>query len=152
MEYWKESSEDPLLHRRGSAQIKTRGQTSFQKPPILRTKTQTRRQNNLEKKKKKQQETDWLTDTTEMGMAWRPQERYLLKNSGSEDLMQPWELYCCSFQKGYDERRQYLTDTAQEFHTPLDFPGDAVDKNPPANAGHTSSIPGLGRFHMPWSN
>ena len=53
IEYWKESSEDPLLHRRGSAQIKTRGQTSFQKPPILRTKTQTRRQNNLERKKKK---------------------------------------------------------------------------------------------------
>jgi len=29
-----------------------------------------------------------------------------------------------------------------------DLPGDAVDKNPPANAGDTGLIPGLGRFHM----
>ena len=34
----------------------------------------------------------------------------------------------------------------------LDFPGDAVVKNPPANAGDTGSSPGLGRFHMLWSN
>ena len=27
-----------------------------------------------------------------------------------------------------------------------------MDKNPPANAGDTGSIPGLGRFHMPWSS
>ena len=27
-----------------------------------------------------------------------------------------------------------------------------VGKNPPANAGDTGSIPGLGRFHMPWTN
>ena len=33
-----------------------------------------------------------------------------------------------------------------------DFPGGAVDKNPPANAGDRSSAPGPGRFHMPWSN
>ena len=33
-----------------------------------------------------------------------------------------------------------------------DFPGGAVVKNPPANAGDTGSIPGLGRSHMPWSN
>ena len=32
-----------------------------------------------------------------------------------------------------------------------DFPGGAVDKNPPANAGDMGSIPGAGRFHMPWS-
>ena len=31
-------------------------------------------------------------------------------------------------------------------------PGDAVVKNPPANAGDTGSITGLGRFHMPQSN
>ena len=30
-----------------------------------------------------------------------------------------------------------------------DFPGDAVDKNLPANAGDTGSIPGLGKVHMP---
>ena len=33
-----------------------------------------------------------------------------------------------------------------------DFPGGAVVKNPPANAGDTGSIPALGRSHMPWSN
>ena len=32
------------------------------------------------------------------------------------------------------------------------FPGGAVVKNPPANAGDTGSSPGLGRFHMPRSN
>ena len=33
-----------------------------------------------------------------------------------------------------------------------DFPGGAVVKNPPANAGDMDSSPGLGRSHMPWSN
>ena len=33
-----------------------------------------------------------------------------------------------------------------------DFPGDAVVKNPPASAGDTGSIPGLGRSHVPRSN
>ena len=33
-----------------------------------------------------------------------------------------------------------------------DFPGGAMVKNPPANAGDTGSIPGLGRSHMPRSN
>ena len=33
-----------------------------------------------------------------------------------------------------------------------DFPGGTVVKNPPAIAGDTGSIPGLGRSHMPWSN
>ena len=33
-----------------------------------------------------------------------------------------------------------------------DFPGGPLVKNPPANAGDTGSIPGLGRFHMQQSN
>ena len=33
-----------------------------------------------------------------------------------------------------------------------DFPGGAVVKNPPANAGDTGSSPGLGRSHIPRSN
>ena len=33
-----------------------------------------------------------------------------------------------------------------------DFPGGAVVKNPPANAGDTDSSPGPGRSHMPRSN
>ena len=32
------------------------------------------------------------------------------------------------------------------------FPGGAVVKNPPANAGDTGSSPGLERSHMPRSN
>ena len=31
------------------------------------------------------------------------------------------------------------------------FPGGSVDKNPPANAGDISLIPGPGRSHMPWA-
>ena len=38
------------------------------------------------------------------------------------------------------------------FKNGQDFPGGTVDKNPPANAGDTGSIPGPERFHMPWSN
>ena len=34
----------------------------------------------------------------------------------------------------------------------LGFPGGAVGKNPPINAGCTGSMPGPGRSHMPWSN
>ena len=34
----------------------------------------------------------------------------------------------------------------------LDFPGDPVDKNPPANARDMGSIPGPGRFHRTRSN
>ena len=33
-----------------------------------------------------------------------------------------------------------------------DFPGGAVVKNPPANAGDLGSSPGPGRSHMPQSN
>ena len=34
----------------------------------------------------------------------------------------------------------------------LDFPSDAVDKNPPVSAGDMGLIPGQGRFHMPKKN
>ena len=34
----------------------------------------------------------------------------------------------------------------------LGFPGGAVVKNPPANAGDVGLSPGLGRSHMPQSN
>ena len=33
-----------------------------------------------------------------------------------------------------------------------DFPGGAVVKNPPANAGDTGLVPGPGRSHVPRSN
>ena len=34
----------------------------------------------------------------------------------------------------------------------LGFPGGSVVKNPLANSGDTSLIPGAGRSHMPWGN
>ena len=34
---------------------------------------------------------------------------------------------------------------------PFSFHGGSVVKNPPANGGDLSSIPGSGRSHMPWS-
>ena len=34
----------------------------------------------------------------------------------------------------------------------MDFPGSPVINNPRANAGDTSSTPGLGRPYMPWSS
>ena len=36
--------------------------------------------------------------------------------------------------------------------TMRDFSGGPVVKNLPANAGVMGSIPGLGRFHIPWGN
>ena len=39
-----------------------------------------------------------------------------------------------------------------EIKGPVDFPGGPVNKNPPANAGDTDSIPGPRRSHMPRSN
>ena len=34
----------------------------------------------------------------------------------------------------------------------LDFPGGPVIKTLPAKAGDMGSIPGLGRFHIPWGS
>ena len=34
----------------------------------------------------------------------------------------------------------------------VDVPDGTVDTNPPASAGVMGLIPGLERFHMPWSN
>ena len=42
---------------------------------------------------------------------------------------------------------------ADSYQNPISgFPGGAVVKNPPANAGETGSCPGPGRSHMPRSN
>ena len=38
------------------------------------------------------------------------------------------------------------------YKTNRGFPGGAVVKNPPANAGDTGSSPGPGRSHMLWGN
>ena len=45
--------------------------------------------------------------------------------------------------------RKYFTDrTARSKMFQLGFPGGAVVKNPPANAGDMGSSPGPGRSHM----
>ena len=47
---------------------------------------------------------------------------------------------------------QGISGQFQEILKPRGFPGGAVVKNPPANAGDTGLSPGPGRSHMPWSN
>ena len=47
-------------------------------------------------------------------------------------------------------RQQVLFGFSSKFHIG-DFPGGPVVKNPPANAGDTSLIPGPGRSHMWYS-
>ena len=49
----------------------------------------------------------------------------------------------------YFELKSYLRNSLKKHQ---DFPGGLVDKNPPAKAGDTGSIPGWGRFHMPRSS
>ena len=45
-----------------------------------------------------------------------------------------------------------LAEMAERKYGCWDFPGGAVVKNPPANAGDAGSSPGPGRSHKPWSN
>ena len=60
-----------------------------------------------------------------------------------------------SFEMRFDLKKQ-LQSSSQPFSSIKiltgDFPGDAVVKNPPANAGDTGLSPGPGRSHMPRSN
>ena len=46
----------------------------------------------------------------------------------------------------------YLNEVTYEKYSAWGFPGGAVVKNPPANAGDTGSSPGLGKSHMPRSS
>ena len=46
---------------------------------------------------------------------------------------------------------QFLT-KVRNYEKTWGFPGGTKVKNLLANAGNTGSIPGLGRFHMPWGN
>ena len=49
--------------------------------------------------------------------------------------------------KAFDKIHPFMIKTLNK-----GFPGCAVVKNLPINAGDTGSSPGLGRSHMPWSN
>ena len=60
-------------------------------------------------------------------------------------------------QRSHKENRKYLKcndneNTANKNLWGGDFPGSAVVKNLPPNAGDMGSIPGPGRSHMLWSN
>ena len=50
------------------------------------------------------------------------------------------------------EIRDQLPRVVENIKNEEGFPGGAVVKNPPANAGDTGSSPGPGRSHMPRSN
>ena len=60
------------------------------------------------------------------------------------------EVSCCFFFNDFKKHRKIKR--PQQLQEMQDFPGGAVDKNPPVSAWDTCSIPGPGRFHMPRSN
>ena len=76
--------------------------------------------------------TEWLTHTYSFEGNNDITEK--IKSSKVLPLMQKLDIH--------NEKRPYI----------LDFPGGREDRNPSANAGHMSSIPVPGRFHMPQSN
>ena len=56
-------------------------------------------------------------------------------------------------EKTFDKiQHQFLIKILIKWGIEGDFPGGAVVKNSPANAGDTGSRPGPGRSHMPRSN
>ena len=69
--------------------------------------------------------------------------------------MQGWLNICkltiCHINKMKDKNHLIISIDAEKAFD-KGFPGDAMVKNPPANAGDTGSSPGLGRSHMPQSN
>ena len=60
----------------------------------------------------------------------------------------PRAALCCQKQTNKKEKKK----SPKLGEVTLDFPGGAVVKNPPANAGDTGLSPGPGRSHMPRSN
>ena len=54
--------------------------------------------------------------------------------------------------RNFQLRIFYLARLLLRIKRERDFPGGAVVKNLPANAGDTGSSPGPGRSHVPWSN
>ena len=55
-------------------------------------------------------------------------------------------------QRGKKEHGRENGDSSVKKIHAWSFPGGAVVKNPPANAGDTGSSPGPGRSHMPRNN
>ena len=71
-------------------------------------------------------------------------------------LLETYRIMCGVWgkERGSEGRAgEHIKDDPGQFKNTLQgFPGGLGVKNPPANAGDISSIPSLGRFHMPWSN
>ena len=80
--------------------------------------------------------------------------KLLLENIGGNlcDLGFGHEFFRYNLQSTFHERKKREKLTFIKSKDVWDFPGGAVVKNPPANAGDTGSSPGPGRSHMPWSN
>ena len=64
-------------------------------------------------------------------------------------LINNMKTYKC---KSLTGKGKYIIKVVDQSVIKHDFPGGAVVKNPPANAGDTGSSPDPGRSHMPWSN
>ena len=65
-------------------------------------------------------------------------------------ILMAWIHNYCTTKGNFEHEKN--TEHISARNCAVDFPGDAVVKNPPANAGHTGSSPGPGRSHMPWNN
>ena len=73
--------------------------------------------------------------------------RFLTRTFGDQKAINPY-IQRAKRKKNYQPRILYLTKLC--FKSEVEgFPGGAVVKNPPANAGGTGSSPGLERSHMP---
>ena len=59
--------------------------------------------------------------------------------------------YCNKYNKDF-KKRGHIKKNNNLKKKKRGFPGGAVEKNLPANAGDTGSIPGPGKSHMPRSN
>ena len=75
-----------------------------------------------------------------------------------DNIDRPWE-HCAKWSKSEKDKYYMFSliygiykNKLIEIESTWYFPGGAVVKNPPANAGDTGSIPGLGRPHIPQSN
>ena len=80
-----------------------------------------------------------------MGRGFKKEGTYVYLRLIHADVWQKSSQYCkvIIFQlKIKLKKKNYL----------LGLPWWSVVKNLPANVGDTGSIPGLGRFHMPWGN
>ena len=85
---------------------------------------------------------------------WKPRILTIRPPGNSQWHLNFYELYTY-FPFLYTHAYTYMNITLsylQDCSDWEDFPGGAVVKNPPANAGDTGSSPGPGRSHMPRSN